>query len=101
MRLDTSQQLRLQQQMKLSPRIIQAMEILQLPMMSLQERIETELQANPVLEMRQGDAEPGEAQPEEPEGEDRGEEPMVVDDDNGHQEDFERLEDYVSQYGQE
>ncbi|MGC9453475.1 MAG: RNA polymerase factor sigma-54 [Phycisphaerae bacterium] len=101
MRLDTSQQLRLQQQMKLSPRIIQAMEILQLPMMSLQERIETELQANPVLEMRQGEPEPIESAPEEDEGEDRGEEMMVVDDDNGHQEDFERLEDYVSQYGQE
>lgn len=101
MRLDTSQQLRLQQQMKLSPRIIQAMEILQLPMMSLQERIETELQANPVLEMRQGDAEQTETPPEDTEGEDRGEEMMVVDDDNGHQEDFERLEDYVSQYGQE
>jgi RNA polymerase sigma-54 factor len=103
MRLDTSQQLRLQQQMKLSPRIIQAMEILQLPMMALQERIETELQANPVLEMRQGEAET--VEPAEPdadtEGEDRGEEQMVVDDENGHQEDFERLDDYVNQYGQE
>ena len=52
MRLDVSQQLRLEQQMKLAPRIIQAMEILQLPMLALQERIDEEMELNPVLEMR-------------------------------------------------
>jgi len=35
--------------------MIQSMEILQLPLMALQERIEQELQANPVLELRQDD----------------------------------------------
>jgi len=41
---------RLQQTMKLAPRMIQSMEILQLPIAELQERIEAELQENPVLE---------------------------------------------------
>lgn len=36
----------------LAPRMIQSMEILQLPVAALQERIEKELQENPVLELR-------------------------------------------------
>src|SRR4249919_3947705 len=36
----------------LAPRMIQSMEILQLPIAALQERIEKELQENPVLELR-------------------------------------------------
>ena len=41
--------------MKLAPRMIQSMEILQLPLMALEERIEQELAANPVLERRESD----------------------------------------------
>jgi RNA polymerase sigma-54 factor len=48
---------RLQQTMKLAPRMIQSMEILQLPLMALEERIEQELAANPVLERRESDYE--------------------------------------------
>ncbi|MCI0363778.1 MAG: RNA polymerase factor sigma-54 [Phycisphaerales bacterium] len=55
MRFDTSQQMRLSQQMKLAPRMIQSMEILQMPMMALQERIDQELESNIALEQ----AEPG------------------------------------------
>jgi len=50
MRFDTSQNMRLGQQMKLGPRMIQSMEILQMPMMALQERIEQELEGNVALE---------------------------------------------------
>ena len=50
MRLDTGQFMRMEQRMKLAPRMIQSMEILQLPLMALEERIEKELEANPVLE---------------------------------------------------
>ena len=50
MRFDTSQQMKLGQQMKLAPRMIQSMEILQLPIMALQERIDQELAENPLLE---------------------------------------------------
>jgi len=37
--------------MKLAPHMIQSMEILQLPILALQERIEQELNSNPVLEI--------------------------------------------------
>src|SRR5271154_2205710 len=50
MRLDTSQQMRTEMRMRMAPRMIQSMEILQLPIMALQERIEQELGENPVLE---------------------------------------------------
>lgn len=52
MRFDASLHQRLEQRMILAPRMIQAMEILQLPLQALQERIEQELIANPVLEIR-------------------------------------------------
>lgn len=49
MRLDTSQQMRTEMRLRMAPRMIQSMEILQLPVMALQERIEQELIENPVL----------------------------------------------------
>lgn len=53
MRLDTSMHQRMDQRMILAPRMIQSMEILQLPIMALQERIQQELQENPVLELKE------------------------------------------------
>ena len=50
MHLNLSQQMKMSQQMKLAPRMIQSMEILQLPLLALQERIEQELSENVVLE---------------------------------------------------
>jgi RNA polymerase sigma-54 factor len=49
--------MKLGQQMRLAPRVIQSMEILQLPLMALQERIEQELESNIALEQ----VEPGES----------------------------------------
>ncbi len=83
--------------MKLSPRMIQAMEILQLPMMALQERIETEMESNPVLELKENHDD----MPDEPVLEDygdRGETDMVVDD-GGNVDDFSRLDEMTSEYG--
>ena len=40
MRLDTSGHMRLEHRLKLAPRMIQSMEILQLPTLALEERIE-------------------------------------------------------------
>ena len=51
MKLEMKTQMRLEQRMKLAPHMIQSMEILQLPILALQERIEQELNNNPVLEM--------------------------------------------------
>src|ERR1700740_816574 len=53
MRLDTTMTQRMDQKMILAPRMIQSMEILQLPIMALQERIQQELQENPVLELKE------------------------------------------------
>ena len=53
MRLDTHLSQRMDQRMILAPRMIQSMEILQLPIMALQERIQQELQENPVLEQKE------------------------------------------------
>jgi len=99
MRLDLSQQMRLQQQMKLAPRIIQAMEILQLPMLELAERINMEMQSNPVLELRTPGAEEQAPPGQDDYANDRGEQAMVVDDSNSHSEDFERLADLTDEYG--
>ena len=71
MRLATSMHQRMEQKMILAPRMIQSMEILQLPIMALQERIEQELSENPVLELRESgtseadseDAAPAPAEP--------------------------------------
>lgn len=51
MRFDTAQHMRLGQQMRLAPRMIQSMEILQLSLPALEERIEQELESNAVLEL--------------------------------------------------
>src|SRR4051812_28248598 len=81
--------------------MIQSMEILQLPLMALEERIEQELVSNPVLEMREGETDgqltlgetPSEG-PEVHEPQAEGEQALVVGENNNSdgQEDFERLE---------
>ncbi len=81
------------QKQVLAPRMIQSMEILQLPIMALQERIEQEIQENPVLDLVEEDAdlpeEPVEAEnPDAPSEEER---PLVVDDSKNNEDDFERL----------
>src|SRR6476619_4871641 len=55
MQLTQSAHLRMEQRQLLTPRMIQSMEILQLPLLALEERIEQELQNNPVLEVREGE----------------------------------------------
>jgi len=76
MRLDTSQQMRTEMRLRMAPRMIQSMEILQLPIMALQERIEQELSENPVLvDLRESPA-PSEADGEEA-GTSAGTEPEV------------------------
>ena len=87
--------------MKLAPRIIQAMEILQLPMLALQERIEAEMQSNPVLEMHYPDVDE-EAPPVQVEKEiERGERDLVVDESNGNREGFERLAEFEAEFAGE
>jgi RNA polymerase sigma-54 factor len=92
MKLEMTGEMRMEQRMKLAPHMIQSMEILQLPILALQERIEQELNNNPVLEM----AEPStadETEPVEEEPQDNiAQKDLVINTDNNKVEDFERLE---------
>src|SRR5262249_41497285 len=102
MRLDTSMSQRMEQKMILAPRMIQSMEILQLPVMALQERIEHELQENPVLELKEDnpeenpapvedlDEEPAEPAPDPAESV-NPEKELVIDDKGDNEQDFDRL----------
>src|SRR4029077_3119766 len=91
----------MRQELSISPRMIQSMEILQLPVMALQERIEHELQENPVLEER-GSGDEDEVDPNSPEvneivepspesAPEMPEQELVIDAKSG-EEDFERME---------
>ncbi len=96
MQLTQSASLRQDMRTLLTPRMIQSMEILQLPLTALEERIEQELQTNPVLELRAGDSSEPDAIGDEPDSpsEDRSdsERDLVVDADAAQAADFERLE---------
>jgi RNA polymerase sigma-54 factor len=92
MRLSLGQELRQEQRQILAPRMIQSMEILQLPILALQERIEQELQDNPVLEVAEQDADlPDEPEQREPPDAPTLEEKALVIDETSGQADFERL----------
>src|SRR6516165_2544025 len=103
MRMDTvlGQKLTLGQHLVLAPRMIQSMEILQLPIMALHEKIQQELDENPVLELRElsdeAPAEPADLdlEPPAPAAEDEGPDPgageLVIDESNSEL-DFDRLE---------
>lgn len=92
MRLDTSMSQRMEQKMILAPRMIQSMEILQLPIMALQERIQQELQENPVLELKEATNE--EAAGDEDPGREEAEDAAAPEPEAGADDDldFERLE---------
>jgi len=93
MRLSFGQELRQVQKQILAPRMIQSMEILQLPILALLERIEQEMEENPVLEICQDDpdlpAEEYEAESADvPTVEERE---LVIDEASDNEKDFERL----------
>jgi RNA polymerase sigma-54 factor len=89
MRFETSQSLKLGQSMKLAPRMIQSMEILQMPLAELEERLAQELENNPTLELRDGDGEPVVEVPVEDASADVETAPLRVDEQHGEA-DFER-----------
>jgi RNA polymerase sigma-54 factor len=81
MRFETRQNLSTQQNMQLSPRIIQSMEILQLPLPALLDRIEQELESNVALELVEPDAD------------------LIHDEDEEADEDFEKLAEFEATSG--
>src|SRR5438477_10619274 len=97
MQLTQQTSMRMEQRQLLTPRMIQSMEILQLPLMALEERIEQEIQKNPVLEQREGDGEsesgneaPAEGVADKKEDPGEGEQALVVKE-NANADDFDRL----------
>ncbi|MEZ6234594.1 MAG: RNA polymerase factor sigma-54 [Phycisphaerales bacterium] len=102
MRFETSQNMRLGQQMRLAPRMIQSMEILQMPLAELQERIEQELESNATLELTEHDnpadlngAAAATEAPSEPGSRDPDQTAELRVDATG-QDDFARLDDFVA-----
>jgi RNA polymerase sigma-54 factor len=93
MKLEMRGQMRLEQRMTLAPRMIQSMEILQLPILALQERIEQELNSNPVLEIEEpsDDEDTASVEEQQPEN-DIAEKDLIVNADSNKVEDFERLD---------
>lgn len=97
MKLDMTHQMRLEQRMKLAPRMIQSMEILQLGTLALLEKIEAELNSNPVLEIAEpseteGNAESNVQQQTEAE---TNEKDLKINRDNNKVDGFERLSDFA------
>lgn len=91
MRMSMTGQMRMEQRMKLAPRMIQSMEVLQLPLLALQEKIEAELNSNPVLELSEDHPE-GPIEQDIQADEVPPERELVVTDDPDHIEDFQRLD---------
>jgi RNA polymerase sigma-54 factor len=102
MKMEMHGAMRMEQRLKLAPHMIQSMEILQLPILALQERIEQELNSNPVLELAEPETaeqmETDEQQTTEEAGEDISEKVLVVDTDNDKAEDFKRLDSISDDY---
>lgn len=94
MRLSLGQQMQMAQKQVLAPRMIQSMEILQLPIMALQERIEQEMEDNPVLDQIEPteDVESIQEDQVSPDAPSESERELVVNEDDANNEaDFERL----------
>jgi RNA polymerase sigma-54 factor len=107
MRIETTMNTRMVQTMHLAPRMIQSMEILQLPIMALQERIQQELQENPVLELKDSSDETAGADGETldlessaaEENRDPGAAELIIDDSGSNELDFDRLEAMSKDWG--
>ena len=97
MKITFGQNLSQKQTQTLAPRMIQSMEILQMPMAALAEKIETELIENPVLEKKIEEtpdserAEAREAAEKDNDPRELEQKEIVIDDDKGSAEEFERL----------
>ncbi len=93
MRLSFGQQMQMAQKQVLAPRMIQSMEILQLPILALQERIEQEMEDNPVLDKAEPTDESADFEEESynSDAPTESEKELVVRDDTNNEDDFERL----------
>jgi len=103
--MSIGQEMRLAQKQVLAPRMIQSMEILQLPVMALEERIEQEIQNNETLEVDEagqeavGETAQAVAEPDPAlAARTVDEQPLIVDQDHANRADFERSYDWSAEY---
>jgi len=107
MRMDMTLSQRMGQVQIMAPRMIQSMEILQMPIMDLQERINQELLENPVLEMREPNPEDADFEAPAPNEDyrDLGAKELVIEDKSNNELDFDRLDalsrDYEDAFNEE
>lgn len=103
MRMEANLQARQEMRQKLAPQVIQSIEILQLPMLDLRQRINEELMENPMLEKGENEGEEGgektqaleESEIEQPEQEDVDE---ISAEDSEMEEDFDKYAELTSYY---
>ncbi|MFM8579442.1 MAG: RNA polymerase factor sigma-54 [Planctomycetaceae bacterium] len=105
MRMSFGQEMRMAQKQLLAPRMIQSMEILQLPSLALEERIEQEIENNETLERVEPEESPpvADGPPAEPvlppqSSMTADERPLVVDQEHANRDDFERSYDWSAEY---
>ncbi len=108
MRLEVSLQARQEMRLKLAPQIIQSIEILQLPLLELRDRIDQELLENPLLEITEPEEEPSEGEETESEEDQdetepveeltEDEEPEPEEEEPIESEDFDALDDLIPAY---
>lgn len=95
--------MRIDQRMKLAPRMIQSMEILQMAQAALEARIDQELASNPTLEVREPGTDTHDLEAERTQADrdnNEGERELVVKDgDTGNTDDFERLSNFSEEVG--
>lgn len=103
MRFDASQHMRMGQHMRLAPHMIQSMEILQMPLAALEERIEQELENNATLELVEPGADDAAGLSPSDAGDDaaiaRAEDGPLRVDEGGAADDFERLDTFEQTEG--
>ena len=103
MRIDTGQHMRIDQRMKLAPRMIQSMEILQMAQAALEARIDQELASNPTLEVREPGTDNEDLEAErtqtDRDNSENEREMVVKDGDTGNKDDFERLSNMSEELG--
>lgn len=99
MRMSFGLEQKMVQKQVLAPRMIQSMEILQLPVLALQEKIEQEMNENPMLEVQEQEAsDQDDNRHEEAESRAESEQEFVVEEGKDNADDFERLLEMDQQY---
>jgi len=98
MHLNLSSQMQMKQEHVMSPDMIRSMELLQLNSMALLEKVDQELEDNPLLENENSDDDEFDQDLPESDTELSDEKELVVEDNDNNEDDFERLVEMASEW---